>query len=249
MATSEATSSRAGTAGSATALADDAGFTPASLTLETDGAVRFDRTALSILPDLLRIADTQPPECAGIRLHGVEALRPILANDGELGALAANQLGSGCRPVRAILFDKTEATNWALGWHQDRSIVVRERIDTPGFGPWTIKSRLLHVAPPADLLAAMLTMRVHIDDVPHTNAPLLIAPGSHRLGRVNESEVESVVARCGTATCLADAGDIWLYSTPILHASAAAARPARRRVLQIDFAAVDLPGGLQWLGV
>ena len=35
----------------------------------------------------------------------------------------------------------------------------------------------------------------------------------------------------------------------ILHASNAAETPRRRRVLQIDYSADDLPGGLQWLGV
>jgi hypothetical protein len=220
-----------------------------SLTLETDGAVRFKRAALSILPDLHAVADAQPGDRAGVRLHGVEALRPLLANDGVLGMLAAGELGRLCRPVRAILFDKTEAANWALGWPQDRTVVVRERIDVPGFGPWTTKAGLTHVAPPPDLLARMLTMRVHLDDVPATNAPLLIAPGSHRHGRIPEAEVAGVVARCGVATCLAKAGDVWLYTTLILHASAAATAPTRRRVLQIDFAAVDLPSGLHWLGV
>ena len=220
-----------------------------SLTLETDGAVRYDRAALSILPQLIAIADSQPAERAGIRLHGVKELRTLLANYGILGALAAGQLGERCRPVRAILFDKTTATNWALGWHQDRTIVVCERIETPGFGPWTVKAGLIHVAPPPNLLAGMLTMRVHLDDVPDTNAPLLIAPGSHRVGRIGESEVDAIVERCGTTACLAEAGDVWLYATPILHASAAAYAPTRRRVLQVDFAAIDLPGTLEWLGI
>lgn len=220
-----------------------------SLTLETDGAVQFDRAALSILPDLRAIADAQPHERAGVRLYGVTGLRPLLANDGILGMLAAAKLGAGCRPVRAVLFDKTETTNWALGWHQDRTIVARERIDVPGFGPWTVKAGLTHVGPPQDLLADMLTMRVHLDDVPDTNAPLLIAPGSHQLGRIPEAKITRIVERYGVVTCLAEAGDVWLYATPILHASAAAASPARRRVLQIDFAAVDLPEGLCWLGI
>ena len=30
----------------------------------------------------------------------------------------------------------------------------------------------------------MVTLRVHLDPVPATNAPLLIAPGSHKLGRI-----------------------------------------------------------------
>ncbi|MGY4394977.1 hypothetical protein ACVWZA_000138 [Sphingomonas sp. UYAg733] len=220
-----------------------------NLTLEQDGAVRCGRAALSSLVALDALADRQPPDRAGIRLQGVDALAPLLASEGPLGALTVQYLGAGCRPVRAILFDKTEATNWALGWHQDRTIVVRERRETPGFGPWTVKAGMTHVAPPAELLAGMVTMRVHLDAVPADNAPLLIAPGSHRLGRIAEPEIDAVVERCGTIACLAQRGDVWLYATLILHASEVAARPRRRRVLQIDFAAGDLPGALEWFGL
>lgn len=118
-----------------------------------------------------------------------------------------------------------------------------------GFGPWTIKRGVIHVGPPFDLLARMLTMRVHLDEVPPDNAPLLVAPGSHIAGRIPTGMVAGVVQRCGTRVCLADAGDVWLYATPILHASEAAAHPARRRVLQIDYSADDLPCGLEWLGI
>ena len=106
-----------------------------------------------------------------------------------------------------------------------------------------------HVAPPADLLSRMVTLRVHLDDVSAENAPLVIAPGSHLYGRVPESEIDALVEKCGAVTCLACAGDVWLYSTLILHASAAASLPARRRVLQVDYAAESLPGELEWLGV
>ncbi|GLH79045.1 hypothetical protein SSBR45G_39540 [Bradyrhizobium sp. SSBR45G] len=95
----------------------------------------------------------------------------------------------------------------------------------------------------------MVTLRVHLDAVPGGNAPLLIAPGSHRLGRIAEADVPAVVARCGTAVCCAEPGDIWLYATPILHASEPSVHPGHRRVLQVDFAADELPGGLAWLGV
>lgn len=47
----------------------------------------------------------------------------------------------------------------------------------------------------------------------------------------------------------AHAGDIWAYATPILHASDAALDPKARRVLQVDYAAFDLPGGLEWSGL
>lgn len=190
-----------------------------------------------------------PPDRAGIRLRGNATLRPFLAQDGPVGAVAASILGSGSHPVRAILFDKTAAANWSLAWHQDRTVAVARRLEVEGFGPWTVKDVLLHVAPPFAVLAGMVTLRVHLDPVPITNAPLLVAPGSHRLGRIAEAAVADVVERCGTAACIADAGDIWLYATPILHASEAARTPVRRRVLQVDFAAGDLPGGLEWTGL
>jgi len=182
-------------------------------------------------------------------LQGRANLAGLLEADSAIGAVAASALGPECVPVRAILFDKTEATNWALGWHQDRTIVVRERREAPGFGPWTVKSGLQHVAPPTDILARMVTLRVHLDPVPDDNAPLLVARGSHRLGMISESEVDAVVAGAEILTCTAARGDIWLYRTLVLHASAASTRPARRRVLQLDYAAAPLPHGVEFLGV
>jgi ectoine hydroxylase-related dioxygenase (phytanoyl-CoA dioxygenase family) len=190
-----------------------------------------------------------PSGQAGVRIAGLAALGPHLAPESTIGALADLCLGQPGKPVRAILFDKTAETNWSLAWHQDRTICLKERIEVEGFGPWSVKAGLHHVAPPFSLLARMVTLRIHLDDTPAANAPLLIAPGSHALGKVPEGSIEQVVARCGSLACLAEAGDVWAYATPILHASQAAARPARRRVLQVDFSADRLPGGLEWLGV
>ena len=219
-------------------------------TFANDGALRL-RAALDA-SDLHRLEQAVaglPQDQAGIRLRGLPALASFLVSPGPVWQAATSVLGDAARPVRAILFDKTARANWGLPWHQDRTIVVTDRVEVDGFGPWTVKSGLLHVAPPFDVLAAMVTLRVHLDAVPATNAPLLIAPGSHRLGQIPERELKSVVEKCGTAVCLAEAGDIWLYATPIVHASDAARRPAHRRVLQVDFAVGDLPGGLTWLGV
>jgi ectoine hydroxylase-related dioxygenase (phytanoyl-CoA dioxygenase family) len=201
------------------------------------------------LPEILLALAGQPIDQAGVRLFGVADLHPFLNRDGPVGAVAASALGEACRPVRAILFDKTPGANWALGWHQDRAIAVAKRVDVESFGPWTRKHGALHVAPPFEVLARMVTLRLHLDDVPVTNAPLLVAPGSHRFGRIAEADVPAAVQRCGVATCTAVAGDIWLYATSILHASEAATTPGRRRVLQVDYAACELPGGLRWLGI
>ena len=225
-------------------------LTAEELTIGKEGAQLFravlSRTQLSELESAF---GTQPRDQAGVRLSGIPELRPLLSAAGPVGKIPASALGPDCLPVRAILFDKNVDRNWSLGWHQDRTIAVRHRIDVDGFGPWSVKSGMVHVEPPFDLLASMVTARVHLDAVPETNAPLLVAPGSHKRGRIPTSEIPEVVRQCGIVTCLAAAGDIWLYATPILHASDAASQPLHRRVLQIDYAVGQLPGGLEWLGV
>ncbi len=190
-----------------------------------------------------------PADRPGIRIHGLGELRAFLAPDGSIGRIATHVLGAAAQPVRALLFDKSPATNWGLPWHQDRAIAVAERIETDGFGPWTVKDGIVHVSPPDVLLAGMLTLRVHLDPVPPSNAPLLVAPGSHAHGRIAGRDIPSMVRRHGVRTCLAERGDVWLYATPILHASEPAREPKQRRVLQVDYAATELPGGLRWAGV
>ncbi|MEG3144451.1 phytanoyl-CoA dioxygenase family protein [Sphingomonas sp. RT2P30] len=224
-------------------------MSPDQLTIEHHGAALYPGAALSLLEALEAAFASLPADQAGLRLHGIADLARLLDAAGPVGRLAAERQRPAARPVRAILFDKSAATNWALGWHQDRTIAVRKRIDTPGFGPWSVKAGVKHVEPPFALLERMLTLRIHLDAVPADNAPLLIAPGSHLFGRIPECDIAARVAVCGTFACTADRGDVWVYATPILHASARAARPGHRRVLQVDYAADDLPGDLAWLGV
>lgn len=214
-----------------------------------DGAQLFKGSLKPCIAKLEAALADLPPDDAGVRISGIEALEPLLAVDGCIGAVAASVLGDRAKAVRAILFNKSPENNWSLAWHQDRTICIKERRNVKGFGPWTVKSGLLHVTPPFELLARMVTVRAHLDEVPITNAPLLIASGSHTCGRIAVSEVDQVVQSCRTKVCLAEAGDIWLYATPILHASEVASKPSKRRVLQVDFAADDLPHGLEWLGV
>ena len=94
----------------------------------------------------------------------------------------------------------------------------------------------------------MATARIHLDVVDIDNAPLLIAPGSH-CDQVAEQDIPHAITRHGIETCLADVADVWIYATPILHASKPAARPRRRRVLQVDYATRPLDGELEWLGI
>lgn len=212
------------------------------------GARRFER---ALVADELAHIEAYAEQALGSRRPGIcvapGALPPqLLDASSSLTLIATEVLGDGARPVRAVLFDKTAARNWAIGWHQDRTIVVRERRNVEGYGPWTIKGGLVQVEPPFRVTANMVTLRAHADGCDAENAPLLIAPGSHRLGRVPVESVDEVVSALGVRACLARRGDIWLYSTAILHASEAARNPRRRRVLQVDYANLPLDGGLEW---
>lgn len=219
------------------------------LRFRDDGAQRFHSAAMECLADIERALADLPHDPAGTRLFGVLALRPILARDGPVGRIAASLIGPNSRPVRVIMFDKPPNANWPLDWHQDRTIAVGHRIDVAGFGPWSIKGGVHHVSPTIDLLARMLTLRVHLDQVPFNNAPLLIACGSHRCGVVPTPNIAAVVAEREITACLAERGDVWAYGTLILHASKPASPPTRRRVLHIDYSPDDLPDELEWLGV
>ncbi len=214
------------------------------LTLIEDGAARLERVAFSFLPRIEAALAGIPPDKAGFRIYGNTTLAEILKSEP-----ITRYVGRGYKPVRAIMFDKSPETNWALGWHQDRTIAVQELTYTEGFGPWSVKAGIPHVEPPFDMIEQMRTIRIHLDDVPDDNAPLLIAPGSHRLGKLADHEVKNVAKQLGTASCLAIRGDIWIYATAIVHASSASSGHSRRRVLQVDFANFELPGALHWKGI
>lgn len=131
---------------------------PDDLRLDRDGAVRM-RDALDA-PALLQLQEVlggPPADQAGVRMHGVAGLDDYLRADGVIGALAAAVMDGPARPVRAILFDKTAATNWSLGWHQDRVVAVRERIEVPGFGHWS----RIYGASPNEAACRSATIRVY----------------------------------------------------------------------------------------
>jgi len=91
-----------------------------------------------------RLADALPPDiAAGRRLSdpaGLLRATPLAARLEE--ALPRH------RAVRAVAFDKSPSSNWALPWHQDRVIAVQERHVVDGFVNWTKKDGGWHCEPP-----------------------------------------------------------------------------------------------------
>ena len=184
---------------------------------------------------------------AGKRLSQLAAIADLLAPAGAIGRVAAAHIGATARPVRAILFDKSAYANWSLALHQDRTIAVRARQDVAGFGAWTVKAGIPHVEPPPGLTARMATLRIHLDAVDDGNAPLLILPGSHCLGRLTTGQLDDLAESHQPIACHARRGDLWAYATAIVHGSDSSRDQGRsRRVLQLDYSPDELPGGLEW---
>ena len=146
--------------------------------------------------------------------------------------------------TRAILFDKRSDANWHLRLHQDVTIAVAARVEAPGFGPWSVKGGDPHVTPPAEMLAAMVTVRVHLDRADEDNGCLRAVLRSHLSGHLVEGGFDPSPA-AGVAVP-ADAGDAVLMKPLVLHGSERSRSDARRRVLHMEFAFDDLPAPVAW---
>ncbi len=152
-------------------------------------------------------------------------------------------LGPGFGLVRALFFDKPPDRSWSLPWHKDMTVAVRDnRWPSDRFGKPTRKAGVPHVEAPRELLDAMLTARVHLDDVTDENGPLRVLPGSHVTGKRLDlsGEPRPVHAR---------RGDVLLIRPLVTHGSAGARPGTRRhrRILHLEFAASgDLPDGYAW---
>jgi hypothetical protein len=150
------------------------------------------------------------------------------------------------RPVRAIWFNKSAEANWLVAWHQDLAIAVRERVDVPGFGAWSVKEGVPHVQPPAEVLERMLTVRIHLDHADGENGALRVIAGTHLLGRLSAEQIAALREERGETLCEAAAGDALLMRPLLLHASGRSTSDRPRRVLHLEYAGEELPGGLAW---
>jgi len=225
---------------------------------------QFDQIGYAIIPSLLAmdacdllaaeltaLLETQQQSSA--RTHG--GLRNVLRVSSRAMAFAASErctslvsdlVGGPAFPVRGILFDKTDGSNWGVPWHQDLAISVAEQIEAAGFGPWSVKEGIVHVQPPPHILANMLTIRLHLDDCAADNGALRVMPGSHLQGELSAEAISSWVTRQAPVTCEISKGGALLMRPLILHASSRAKNPSHRRVLHVEYAATELPNGLKW---
>lgn len=212
--------------------------------LATDG---FSvHSAVVAEPLAARLRTLFVPGIAGDRTGLLHAAVRELAASPSVRALIEPVLGCAATAHRATLFDKPPDANWFVAWHQDLVVPVRERVDAPGYGPWSQKADGWHVQPPRDVLEGLLAVRVDLDGSGVRNGGVKVLPGSHGGGVLGAGEIAAwggasaavvpEVPRCG-ALC---------FRPLLLHASSRAVEPGHRRIVHLEFGPAELPGGVRW---
>ncbi|MCO8123517.1 phytanoyl-CoA dioxygenase family protein [Stieleria sp. TO1_6] len=162
----------------------------------------------------------------------------------SLVAFLREHLGESFGLVRALFFDKPPDRTWALAWHKDTAIAVKDNsIVSESFSRPTTKAGVPHVIACDEVLKQMLTLRIHLDEVTDENGPLRVIPGSHVS---STSEGDGLNA---TVSVHAQAGDV-LAMRPLISHSSGVSRPntqRHRRILHLEFASSPiLPDAMTW---
>lgn len=193
---------------------------------------------------LLATLSSLPPAAAGTR--------DLLESDACLDA--ADRIRSSERlrhilpldyvAVQCSLFSKTPSRNWLVAPHQDLSIPVRDRIDSPVCTGWSSKQGRMFTQPPVSVLERLIAVRLQLDPGSEATGPLQVLPGSHRQGR-RESRPN---LRNGNAlhSCVVGKGGVVAMRPLLVHASSKAISALPRRVLHFLFGPRRLPHGLEW---
>lgn len=187
-----------------------------------------------------------PPSRGGVRNLLSHPTVVQLLTHAALGRCLWTLVGRDLVAVRATLFDKTVDSNWRVQWHQDRSIAVRERLDVSGYGPWRTKSGSVTVEAPAQVLAQMIAVRIHLDASGPGNGPLQVIAGSHLAGKLSDEEIRASVEDSEAVELCAPQGAMLFMRPLLLHASTKAELSDHRRVLHVEFAPVDAISPLHW---
>lgn len=225
--------------------------------LERDGFVLIrdafsERETRDVAAQLTAALAEAPEGAISSRNSSVYASRNLLRlfpqaeqiwDRGPLRSFLNETLGDRCGLVRGLFFDKPPDQSWALPWHKDKSIAIRdENLASPHFSKVRLKAGVPHVEASRAVLESMLTFRIHLDHVTDENGPLLVLPGSHH-------HDESDIGECDAIPIHARAGDV-LAMRPLLSHCSHNSEPGtfrHRRIIHLEFAAEpNLPDRFHW---
>lgn len=187
-----------------------------------------------------------PRSRAGVR-HAMRFLAiRNLAHATPLLEMARQILGRDSIPFRATLFDKSHTANWLVVWHQDTALPLRERLEAPGWGPWSMKEGVNYAHAPTGALEQVLALRIHLDDSTSKNGPLRVLPGTHTLGVLTDDQIHDLSKKVAEVECLVPRGGVVAMRPLIVHASSKSHSETPRRVLHIEYApCVGIAQGLE----
>jgi len=197
--------------------------------------------------DLAQLMTRGHRRLAGLRnILKLSAVVRDLARSQSFTELVEPILGKDAKVVRGLYFDKRAEANWKVAWHQDLSIAVREKRELAGFRCWSTKAGVTHVQPPAYVMEGILAVRVHLDATNEDSGALRVLPNSHSNGRLSVADILKLKREAQTVVCCAGKGDVLVMRPLLLHSSSESTNASHRRVIHLEFTAIDLPGGLEW---
>jgi hypothetical protein len=213
--------------------------------------LQVEQDGYAIFPGVLPVAEVQQLtlQLEGSALHRSRAgVRHLLGNsaiaglarDPRLLGIAQSVLGSDAFPFRATLFDKSPDSNWLITWQQDTALPLREKHETPGWGPWSVKEGITYAHAPAHALEKVVALRLHLDDSGKDNGPLRVLPGTHQKGVLSDQQVEAVASSVNAVTCLIPRGGVIVMRPLIIHASSKSQSDVSRRVIHIEYASPNI---------
>ena len=207
--------------------------------------ILLDVFSAKTLEKLLEVLKSTPLKRtrAGIRhlLHDSRVMD--FANSELLLSYACSVLGKGAAPFRATLFDKSPESNWLVTWHQDTALPLKERRETPGWGPWSVKYGIQYAHAPTDALEQMLALRIQIDDSTASNGVLRVIPCSHKSGVLTDAEIHEAVVSAQPVDCVSPSGSVVVMRPLLIHSSSKSQTSAPRRVFHIEYSATMTFGG------
>jgi hypothetical protein len=189
---------------------------------------------------LTEISHSSPSRSrAGIR-HALR-LAPVeqIANEAPLIDLAREVLGLEAFPFRATLFEKSQTANWLVVWHQDTALPLHQRLDIPGWGPWSVKGGIDYAHAPSVALSQILSLRVHLDHSTLENGPLKVLPRTHDLGVLSVDKIQELTKEISAVDCTCPKGGMVAMRPLLVHASSKSQIEMPRRVLHIEYAASE----------
>ena len=226
--------------------------------------IELNENGYSILTDLhseneieailVCIENTTQNENSFLKTKDLFAIRQLLKNIPELTKLLFNTKmkhlllelsASNYFLTKAIYFDKPSESNWFVGYHQDLSISVDQKLNLSNYKNWTFKKGQYGVQPPIHILQDTITLRIHLDDTNKNNGALKVIPKSHLRGiiRVESKDWDPK----NEFICEVPKGGAMLMKPLTLHASNRTTNGKRRRVIHLEFNKHKLTTPLNWL--